>query len=253
MTEEIATEFRDGVLRIGIRRPERKNAFTQAMYTAMAESIARGEAQAGVRAMLIHGEPGIFTSGNDVKDFLDRPPRDLDAPVFQFLRRLIRARKPIVAAVSGSAVGIGTTMLLHCDYVVADESARFAVPFASLGVCPEAASSVSLALAIGWRRASEMLMLGQPIDAATALDWGLVNRVEPAAELSYVAAAQAGAFAAQPVQAMRATKALLRDRLLPIYEKALAEEAGEFGRLLQTPDAKEAFRAFLEKRAPKFE
>ncbi|QJR13931.1 enoyl-CoA hydratase [Usitatibacter palustris] len=253
MTDAIVTENRDAILRIEMRRPERKNALTQAMYSALAAALDQGEADASVRAMLIHGQPGMFTAGNDVKDFLENPKKDLDAPVFQFLRRLIRARKPIVAAVSGNAVGVGTTMLLHCDYVVADESARFAVPFTSLGVCPEAASSVSLALVIGWRRASEMLMLGQPVDAATALDWGLVNRVVPAAELAAAAATQARAFAAQPVQAMRATKALLRDRLLPIYEKALADEAGEFGRLLQTPDSQEAFRAFLEKRAPKFE
>lgn len=252
MTDAIVTELRDAVLHIEMRRPERKNALTQAMYTGLAEAFARADAESGVRAVLLKGQPSAFCAGNDVKDFVEHPTKDMDAPVFQFLRRIIRSRKPIVAAVSGNAVGVGTTMLLHCDYVVADGSARFAVPFANLGLCPEAASSVSLALVIGWRRATEMLMLGQPIDAETALSWGLVNRLVPDSELANVAENVALSFTELPAEAVRATKALLRDRILPIYEQALADEAREFGRLLQTPDAQEAFRAFLEKRAPRF-
>ncbi len=252
MSEHILTETQGGVLAIEIRRPERRNALTVAMYAALAAAVRQGEADRSVRALLNRGQPGSFTAGNDVRDFLESPPRDLEAPVFQFLRTLIHADKPVVAAVSGDAVGIGTTMLLHCDFVVAAESARFTVPFVNLGVCPEAASSVALAWVVGGRHATEMLMTGEPVDARRAHEWGLVNRVVPEAELAEAAQRALASFVAKPAEALRATKALLKRNLRPLYDEALAVEAAQFGRLLASDDSREAFRAFLEKRAPRF-
>ena len=252
MTPHIFTEASNGVQTIEIRRPEKKNALTIEMYTVLAAAILRAENDDAVRVILIQGQPGVFTSGNDVQDFLNNPPSGLDAPAFQFLRALIHANKPVVASVAGNAVGIGTTLLLHCDFVLAGKSARFSTPFSNLGVCPEAASSVALPLLIGWRRATEMLLLGNAIDADTAHAWGLINRVVPDDELQAQSLATVQAIAAKPVQALSATKALMRNKLMPAFDAALAEEAREFGRLLQTPDSQEAFRAFLEKRTPKF-
>jgi enoyl-CoA hydratase/carnithine racemase len=253
MSDHIITNTQDGIQRIEIRRPERKNALTIAMYGAFADALKQAEQNPAVRVIFIHGQQGIFTSGNDVRDFLDNPPASLDDPVFQFLRALIQARKPVIASVSGDAVGVGTTMLLHCDYVIADECARFSVPFSNLGVCPEAASSLALPLLIGWRRATELLMFGAPISAHQASDWGLINRVVRTEDLSAEALKAAHILGAKPVAAMLATKTLLREKLMPLYEKALADEAREFHTLLKTQDSREAFRAFLEKRAPVFE
>jgi enoyl-CoA hydratase/carnithine racemase len=205
-----------------------------------------------VHAILVQGSSDVFTSGNDVQDFLERPAQGLDAPVFQFLRALIEADKPIVAAVAGNAVGIGTTMLLHCDYVIAADNARFSVPFTKLGVCAEAASSLALPLIVGWRRATELLLSGEPISAERACDWGLVNRVVPAEQLHPQTLAALAMLTARPPAAIRATKGLLRRRLRPHFEAAMSDEAHEFHALLKSGDAQEALSAFLEKRAPRF-
>jgi len=249
MNEAIHTEVHEGVQRIEMRRPEKKNALTIAMYAALAAALREAESDDRVRVILLHGQPGVFTSGNDVHDFLEHPPQSMDDPVFQFLRCLIHTRKPVVAAVAGDAVGIGTTMLLHCDYVIAGESARFSMPFANLGLCPEAASSVALPLLIGWRRASELLLLGNAIDAGQACDWGLINRVVPDAQLPDATWALVRSLAVKSPAALRATKVHLREKLMPLFEQALAEEARDFHELLQTPAAQEALRAFVEKRA----
>jgi enoyl-CoA hydratase/carnithine racemase len=252
LTPHIHTESRDGVQCIEIRRPDKKNALTVAMYAALAEALRNAQHDEKVHAIRVQGSPEVFTSGNDVQDFLERPPQGLDAPVFQFLRALIEADKPIVAAVAGNAVGVGTTMLLHCDYVIAADNARFSVPFTKLGVCAEAASSLALPLIVGWRRATELLLSGEPISAERACDWGVVNRVGPAEQLHSKTVAALAMLTARPPAAIRATKGQLRRRLLPHFAAAMSDEAHEFHALLKAGDAQEALSAFLEKRAPRF-
>ena len=177
--EHIITENRDGILRIEINRPDKKNALTAAMYQAMADALKAAEADSKVRVVLIHGKSDLFTAGNDLQDFLDNRSRDENRPAFQFLRNISRAQKPIVAAVAGAAVGIGTTMLLHCDLVYAAPNARLQLPFVNLGLVPEAASSLLLPALVGYQRAAELLLLGEPFSAQTAKEIGLVTAVVP--------------------------------------------------------------------------
>jgi enoyl-CoA hydratase/carnithine racemase len=249
-TALVFTEASSGVQRIEMRRPEKRNALTHAMYIALAEGFKRAIADDTVRVILITGAPNAFCSGNDIVDFLAHPPSDENAPVFQFLRALIGCEKPVVAGVAGMAVGIGTTMLLHCDYVVAAENAELSVPFVNIGLCPEAASSVMLPLAIGHKRAAEMLMFGDRVPAATALDWGIVNALVPNDALAAAAGKKALTLAAKPPAALRATKMLLKRSLVPGALEAMEREAREFGSLLHSPAARECLSAFIEKRAP---
>ena len=250
MSELIHTEAVNGVQRIEIRRADKKNALTRAMYTALESALDKAAADDSVRVLLILGAPGVFTAGNDIADFLEAPPRTDEAPVLRFLSRLIHFEKPVVAGVAGMAVGIGTTMLLHCDYVVASEDAQFVVPFVNLGLCPEAASSLMLPLAVGHKRASEMLLFGDRLSATLALDWGLVNAVVPNDKLVETAEKRAAMLAAKPPAAIRATKKLLRRTIAPLAAETLSIEARQFGALLDSPAAKECFAAFLQKRAP---
>jgi enoyl-CoA hydratase/carnithine racemase len=243
-------ETTNGVHRIEIRRPEKKNALTADMYSALAAAFEHAATHDDVRVVLLLGAPGVFCSGNDLADFLARPPSGMDAPVFQFLRRLITFEKPVVAAVAGMAVGIGTTMLLHCDHVVASEDAQFSTPFANIGLCPEAGSSLMLPLAIGTKRAAEMLLFGDRVSAAAMHGWGLVNAVVPNDRLVELASSRAAALAVKPPASLRASKKLLRRTLVPAALEAMEVEAKEFGALLQGPAAKECLSAFLEKRAP---
>jgi enoyl-CoA hydratase/carnithine racemase len=246
----IHAERQDGVFIVEIRRPEKKNALTAQMYRAMADALAAAESDASIRVILIRGHAGMFSSGNDLADFIANPPTGKDAPVFAFLAAILEARKPIVAAVSGPAVGIGTTMLLHCDYVVAGESTQFILPFVNLGLCPEAASSLLLPAFIGHRRATEMLFFGDRVDAAKALEWGLVNAVVADAEADGNALARAKTLASKPAQALLVTKALLRKHLAPLARATLVEEGEHFRELLESPAARECLSAFLEKRSP---
>jgi enoyl-CoA hydratase/carnithine racemase len=246
----IHVETRDHVQRIEIRRAEKKNALTQEMYLALENALERAAADDAVRVVLILGAPGIFCSGNDIANFIANPPRDENAPVIRFLRAIIPFEKPIVAGVAGMAVGIGTTMLLHCDHVVASEDAQFSTPFVNLGLCPEAASSFMLPLAVGHKRASEMLLFGDRVPAAAMLDWGLVNAVVPNDRLVEIAEARARTLAAKPPAALRMSKKLIRRTLVPTALEQMRIEAKEFGELLNTAAAKECFAAFMEKRAP---
>lgn len=246
----VATTLEDGLLVLHIRRPDKRNALTEAMYADLAAGLGRAASEARARAIVVRGEPGVFTSGNDIVDFLERPPIGESSPVSRFLRALSTAAKPIVAGVQGPAVGIGTTMLLHCDHVVAGESAQFAVPFVNLGVCPEAASSVLLAATIGYKRAAQMLLFGERVDARRALEWGLVNAVVPDAQVDALARERAATLASRPAQSLRTTKDLLKRRLAPLVAQAMADEAREFARLLRTPAAREMLEAFAGKRAP---
>ena len=244
---EIVTEQQDGVLRIQINRPQKKNAITAAMYQALADALAELEREGGLRVGLLHGVPGVFTAGNDLGDFLVNPPSDESAPVFQFLLGLSGASKPLVAAVTGAAVGVGTTLLLHCDLVYAGEGAQFRLPFAPLGLCPEAASSYLLPALAGYQRAAEKLLLGEPFGAAEAREVGFVNQVLPDDEVLAHAQAQAAKLAALSPAALQATKALMKRGQRAFVQDQMREEGGHFRRLLATPEAREAFAAFFSR------
>lgn len=252
MSEHILTELAAGVLRIEMRRPEKKNALTGPMYAAMADALERAAREDGIRVVLIHGQPGVFTAGNDLADFLDGPTDDPNRPVFHFLRAIAAAEKPLVAAVAGNAVGVGTTMLLHCDLVYAGESARFQLPFVNLALCPEAASSLLLPRLVGHQRAAELLFFGEPFGAAKAYEMGLANAVHPDAALLEAAMARARKLATLPAASLRETKRLLKQSVAALVPQAMQAEGEVFTRQLASPEAKEAFSAFLAKRKPDF-
>jgi enoyl-CoA hydratase/carnithine racemase len=254
---EILTSRSGGVLTIEFNRAERKNAITTAMYQSIADALVDGDKDPGVRAILLTGKPEIFTAGNDLDDFLRNSApvpgvSPQDRPVFQFMRALSGMSKPVVAAVSGAAIGIGTTMLMHCDLVYAGDNAKFSLPFAQLGLCPEFGSSLLLPQLAGYPRAAEKLMLGEPFGAQEALEMGLVSKVLPAAELRAFAEQQAGKLAALPAASIRATKALMKRPSQQQLAETLAIEGKQFFDMLQGAEAKEAFTAFFEKRKPDF-
>lgn len=248
----IEVETADRVARIRIARPERKNAITAAMYTGLADAIVAADADPAVRVMLIHGTPEVFSAGNDIEDFLRQPIAGPDAPVFHFMRTLSRAAKPVVAAVNGVAVGIGTTMLFHCDLAYCADDSRFSMPFVNLGISPEFGSSLLLPLAAGYHRAAEKLMLGDPASAEEAFEMGLVNRVLPPAEVLPHALRQCARLAQLPPESVRQTKRLLRSGMREALERVMQDENETFQRLLLRDEAREALTAFRERRAPDF-
>jgi enoyl-CoA hydratase/carnithine racemase len=248
----ISTSRRGAILAIAFDREEKKNALTAAMYDAMAKAIAAAEAEDDVRVILFHGSPRVFTAGNDIEDFVQRPPTTEDAPVFRFIRSVIDCTRPLVAAVNGPAVGLGTTLLLHCDLVYAGDDARFCMPFTQLGVVPEFASSYLLPLIAGYQRAAELLLLGEPFDAQAALAAGFVTRVVPAAQAQEAAWAAAEKLARLPRNSIRLTRSLLRSAHHDAILRQAQLEGGHFGKLLAEPAAREALTAFLEKRRPDF-
>jgi enoyl-CoA hydratase/carnithine racemase len=252
----ITTGIEQGILTIGFDRIEKKNAITAAMYQQLADALRAAEGDAAVRVIVLRGKPEIFTAGNDLEDFLQRPPTTAadgtPAPVFQFLQAISQASKPIVAAVSGAAVGVGTTLLLHCDLVYASETAKFSMPFAQLGLCPEAASSLLLPRLMGYQRAAEKLLLGEAFSAKEALQAGLVTRVVPVADLEAFALTQARKLAALPASSLRETKRLMKGDDSGAVARRMTEEGDVFRRMLVAPEAKEAFTAFFEKRKPDF-
>ncbi|WP_293662166.1 enoyl-CoA hydratase [Rhodoferax sp. OV413] len=241
-----------GVTTITLNRVAKKNSFTSAMYAACADALDAARDDATVRVVLFQGDATVFSAGNDIGDFLGAPPKTQEAPVFRFLRALAAFPKPIVAAVCGPAVGIGTTMLFHCDLVYAGDNAAFSMPFVNLGLCPEAGSSLLVPQMMGYHRAAEALLLGDPFMAEAALEVGLVNRVVPPTEANAVAQSQAGKLAAKPMASLLETKRLLKKGHLPEVLARIDEEAASFGRMLGAPAAQEAFTAFMEKRKPDF-
>ena len=248
----IRTAVVDGVATIEIARPEKKNAITSAMYQQMSDAILDAQLDAKVRAILITGQPGIFTSGNDLEDFMQRPPQGLDSPVFQFMQSLIGCDKPVVVAVTGAAIGIGTTMLLHCDFVYVSDEARLAMPFTSLGLVAEFASSLTVPALMGRAKAAEKLLLGDPMTGAEAVELGIANAVLPAAEVLPHARRVAERFNTMPPAAVRETKKLMTRTQRAAIIEAIGVEAEVFGRQLRSEEAREAFTAFFEKRRPDF-
>ena len=251
MSEHITSTIADGILTLSFNRPEKKNAITGAMYAEAARVLKDAEDNAAVRVVVLTGVGGAFTAGNDLKDCLESPPRDLGAPVFQFMAAMVALTKPVIGAVAGVAVGIGTTVLLHCDLVYASPEAKFALPFVNLGLVPEFASSLLLPHIIGYQRAAELLLLGEPFSAEQAHAHGLVNAVIPAADLMATVTAKAKILAAKPSASLRATKVLLRGKEGAISDW-IAKEVEIFSARLKSPEFKEAAAAFLEKRAPDF-
>ncbi len=252
MTDQILSSINDGVMTIRINRPEKKNALTVDMYAAMNEALQAADTDDSVRVVLITGAEGVFSAGNDIQDFIQNPPAGEDSPVGLFLQGMVRARKPVVAAVNGVAVGIGTTMLLHCDLVYAGEGARFRLPFVNLALTPEAGSSFILPRMVGHQRAAELLMRGETFDAATAREMGFVNEVLPDDRVETRALTIAHELAVKPPTALRLTKALLKRGFAQSLEEAIRYELIQFRDLLQSPEAMEAFTAFMERRKPDF-
>ena len=255
----IKTATINGVCTIEIARPEKKNALTVAMYQAMTDALKSARADNAVRAVLITGQPGVFTSGNDIEDFMTRGTggsgqgsEAMDSPVFQFMRALIECDKPVVAAVTGAAIGIGTTMLLHCDFVYVSDEARLAMPFVALGLVPEFASSQVVPQLMGHRRAAEKLLLGDPFTPEQAVDCGIASAVLPAGEVVNHARRVAERFNALPPGAVREAKQLMRGPQTEALLKTIATEAVVFAKRLKSPEAMEAFQAFFQKRKPDF-
>ena len=249
---EILTHLDAGVLSLTINRLDRKNSITAAMYAAMADVLAAAENDAAVRVVVIQGHETIFSAGNDIGDFLNKPPSTQDSPVFRFLYGISAFSKPIVAAVCGPAVGIGTTLLLHCDLIYAGDNAAFSMPFVNLGLCPEAGSSLLVPQLMGYPRAAEALLLGEPFTVETALEIGLINRIVPPSEASALAHQQARKLAIKPLSSIIETKRLMKQANVSAVKQRIHDESLSFGRMLGEPAAREAFTAFMQKRKPDF-
>lgn len=248
----VRAELVDGVLDLVLDRPSRKNALSVAMYAALSQALAQASVDPQVRVVRLSGAGGTFTSGNDLQDFMQNLPGEDGGPVGDFLRALVAFNKPLVAQVQGHAVGIGSTVLLHCDFALAAADTVFRLPFVSLGLVPEAGSSLLLPAIAGHRKAARLLMLGQAFDAATALDCGLLSDIVAPEELQARSEVLVRQLADLPAGALQATRRLMRAPVQAALGQAMAEEGGEFITRLSSPEAMEAFMAFFEKRAPDF-
>ncbi len=249
---DVLTELTDGVLRVELNRPDKKNAMTGTMYARLAEVLAAADRDDNVRVVLWHGAGDDFTAGNDIRDFQENPPRGSDAPQARLTGVFIKFGKPLIAAVRGVAVGGGTTMLTHCDFVYAADNARFQIPFINLALTPEFGSSFSIPARAGYLRAAELYFLGEPFNATQAVDLGLVTRVVPDADVLQVAMATARKLAAKPAGALKAHKRLLKLASSSLIRAAVEAEGREFSERVVSAEAKEAFAAFIEKRPPNF-
>lgn len=249
---EINSHQENGVLTLSFNRVDKKNSITAAMYGALADALVQAQQDKAVRVALVQGHESIFSAGNDIGDFLNRPPAGTESPVFRFLRAIATFPKPLLAAVCGPAVGVGCTMLFHCDLVYAGDNAAFSMPFVNLGLCPEAASSLLVPQMLGYHRAAQALLLGEPFGAETALEMGLVNKVLPPTEVNAYAQVQAQKLAAKPPSSLVETKRLMKQGQTEMVLAQMAQEGASFGRMLGEPAAREAFAAFMERRKPDF-
>ena len=251
-TEFIQTDVRESILTIRFNRPEKKNALNLAMYSALTLALEQADRDSAIRVILLAGSEECFTSGNDLGDFLNEPLGAESNPILQFINAISRARKPIVAAVQGSAVGVGVTMLLHCDLVYASESALFQMPFVNLGLCPEAGSTLLLPRMMGHQKAAELFLLGETFTADQACTYGIVNGVYPDGELIAKAREKALQLAARPAAAVRLAKSLLKRDYEASLQETIIEEGRQFLARLKSPEAAEALQAFIERRRPNF-
>lgn len=252
MSDLVETSAKDGVLTIRMNRPDKKNALTMGMYEDMAKAIKDADKNPDIRVVMITGSGDSFCAGNDLQDFISNPPKnEKSSPVLAFLEAISEAKVPLVAAVNGTAVGIGVTMLLHCDFVYVAKDAPLTLPFVNLGLVPEAGASLLLPRLAGHAKAAELLMLGEPFTAQTALDIGIANKLCETAEVESTALKTAKKLAAKPRDALLETKSLLK-REFESVAKRIDEEAKVFKKCLESADCKEALTAFKEKRKPKF-
>ncbi|WP_418148182.1 enoyl-CoA hydratase [Variovorax paradoxus] len=252
MTQEIRTRAEAGVLTITFNRLERKNAITAAMYSAIATTLESAADDRAVRVAVLEGHETVFTAGNDLGDFLQAPKDAGPSPAYAFMRALASFSKPLIAAVCGPAVGIGTTMLLHCDMVYAGDNASFSTPFVDLGLCPEAGSSLLLPQLLGYHRAAAALLLGEPLSIEAAFAAGLVNKVLPVTEVGTFAQQQARKAASKPSGSLLEIKRLMKQAQAPEILRRIDDEGQSFAHLLTGPAAKEAISAFIAKRKPNF-
>jgi enoyl-CoA hydratase/carnithine racemase len=250
---DIITERSGNILRIQLNRPEKKNAMTLAMYITLADLLNDAAKDDQIRVVLWHGAGDSFSAGNDIQDFLENPPGSGKSPQAELIDALINFDKPIVAVVQGAAIGGGTTMLTHCDFVFAGETAKFRMPFVDLAVVPEFGTSYSVPARFGYLRAAELILLGLPFNANRAVELGLVTQVVPDVELLAAAAQTARDLVKKPPASLQATKRLMRASTRELLERAVNLENQEFSVRVRSAEAKEAFNAFLEKRKPNFD
>jgi enoyl-CoA hydratase/carnithine racemase len=249
---DIVTERSEGILRVELNRPEKLNAMTSSMYTKLADIFNDAARDERIRVVLWHGAGDAFSAGNDVKDFLENPPGPGESPQARLMKALVDFDKPLIAAVRGAAIGGGTTMLLHCDFVYAGESTRFQMSFVNLAVVPEFGSSCLVPLTIGHIRAAELILLGLPFDARRAAELGLVTQVVSDQNLLQVATETARNLAGKPPGALQASKRLLKRSFVEQIKAAMQAENAAFSVQIRSEEAKEALTAFLEKRPPDF-
>ena len=252
MDIDVRDDFGGRVRTLVMNRPAKKNALTVAMYGALADELANAGPSSQIRAVVLTGAGDVFTAGNDIHDFVAQPPVSDDSHVVRFLKALVSFPKPVIAAVNGAAIGIGTTMLLHCDLVLASPTARFQLPFVKLGLCPEGGSSLLLPRMLGLQRASEVLLWGEPFDARAARDMGLVNEVVEERGLLASTASRVERLLELPPDAVAAAKELIRGPLRAELVETMLREANAFQKRLASSEAAEAFAAFVEKRKPRF-
>jgi enoyl-CoA hydratase/carnithine racemase len=249
MTDAILQYRERGLLTLQLNRPDKKNALTRAMYTQLAEALEHADADAGIRAVLIQGSSACFTAGNDIGDFLEQPPTSLDSPPFHFMQSLLNCRKPVVAAVAGAAVGIGTTLLLHCDLVYVSRDARLRMPFVNLGLCPEFGSSLILPRLLGHAKAAELLLLGEGFSGEQAAAWGIATEALASGEAALAKAREmATRFEDLAPGAVQVTKQLMKSVDREQLRRVIEEEGALFTQRLRSPEAVAALSAFITRR-----
>ena len=248
MTDAIELQREGGLLTLRLNRPDKKNALTRAMYARLADALSEADGDPEINAVMICGSSECFTAGNDIADFLQQPPRDLDSPVFRFMRSLVQCRKPVVAAVAGAAVGIGTTMLLHCDLVYVSRDARLRMPFVNLGLCPEFGSSLILPRLLGQAKAAELLLLGEGFSGEQAADWGIASAALGDGVATLAKAREAALrFSQLAPEAVQVSKRLMKAPDREQLRQVIEQEGVEFTRRLQSPEAIAALSGFLSK------
>jgi len=248
MTEAIQIKRERGLLTLCLNRPEKKNALTRAMYSALAAALKEADEDPGIYAVLITGSHECFTAGNDIADFIQKPPSNLDSPVFHFMLNLLECRKPVIAGVAGAAVGIGTTLLLHCDLVYVSADARLRMPFVNLGLCPEFGSSLILPRLLGHAKAAELLLLGERFSGEQAAAWGIANEALDSGEAALAKAREmAQRFESLPPEAVRISKQLMKAPDRELLRKVIEEEGALFTQRLRSPEAMAALTGFIKR------
>jgi enoyl-CoA hydratase/carnithine racemase len=248
MSDAIQFQRERGLLTLRFNRPDKKNALTRAMYSHLAEALQLADTDPEINAVLITGTAECFTAGNDIADFIQQPPSNLDSPVFQFMLTLLECRKPVIAAVAGAAVGIGTTMLLHCDLVFVSRDARLRMPFVNLGLCPEFGSSLILPRLLGQAKAAQLLLLGEGFSGEQAAQWGIATEALDSGEAALVKAREmALRFESLPPEAVRISKQLMKAADREQLRKAIEEESAQFTQRLRSPEAIAALTGFIRR------